>query len=98
MIDAKEYNLVYLCKTTKEKFPAKRLEGKSLAVFKDGEVKVYTAWEARLNFVASRLNKKNKTILSHTRPLLAPRIKISTRKKYEEYLNESDEKLVSGLY
>lgn len=99
MIDLTDFNLKYICKTTKEVFAAKSTDRGGVVIVENGEKKTFTQWEARKRFKASKDNRKRGCKPAHALPFRAPkRVKIDSRKKYEEYLRESEEKLVSNYY
>lgn len=99
MIDEKIFNLKYICKTSKEIFNARTVGSTHIAVMENGDEKIYTVWEARLKFTASKNNRKAGMKPAHAHPIArSPRTRNVSPRKFKEYLNEREEYLVLENY
>lgn len=91
MIDTSKFNLIYYCKETGKEVKACIPETGYIAILDNGTVKKYTTFQGRKLFRGSKENRRAKNKPRYTRPRIA-------KKGFEEYLNESREKLVSNFY
>ena len=97
MIDAKEYNLIYFCKTSKKQVSAKIIGSSHIAILDNGEVTKYTIAACRKLFKGSKENCKARNKAPHVRLHISRGGMVHSR-SYQEYLGESEEKLVSSFY
>ena len=92
MIDLTKYPLTYFNKESKEALPARTVGGTHIELVENGEVKKLTIHHARKLYRSCKKNISAKNKPRYQRP------KIFRKDGYEEYLNETTAKLVSGLY
>ena len=86
MIDAKEYNLIYFCKTTGKQVSARRLGDGKMSVLNNGEVEMFSAHTIKKKYKASKSNKRAWMKPVHARPGSLNKLYYS--KKFRDYLDE----------
>lgn len=87
MIDAKEYNLIYFCKTTKKQVKAQRLGDGQMSVLENGEAVTYSTFKLKKKYKASAVNKRAWMKPLHARPGSLNKLYYS--KKFRDYLDET---------
>lgn len=97
MIDVKEYNLIYFCKTTKRQVNAKIIGSSHISILDNGIVTKYTIAACRRLFKGSKENRRAANKAPHVRLHISRGGQVHS-KAFQEYLGESEEKLVSSFY
>ena len=87
MVDPREFNLIYFCKTSKRRVSARMVGEREIAILDSGMVAKYSIREARKLYNGSRENHKARNKPAHVRPTIS-RGGGRHSQKFNEYLNE----------